>query len=97
MGEEEPIELRFDAFDLVSRMRRTMAKMRIHVAARAKKPRMAMTAIAQCGNDVPPKPDWTPGLPEGWALLADEADEADAIDADAKEDDDDMEEATESA
>jgi hypothetical protein len=73
-----------------------MRNMRIHVAARARKPRIVMTAIAQCGNDEPPKPDCTfPGPLEGWAL-ADEA-SAEAAEAADAEEEEAIEERTESA
>lgn len=100
MGDEELIELRLDDF-FRGRMRRMIRKTKTHMAARARKPSTAMTAIAQCGNDEPPKPDWTfPGPFEGCAPAAeadadaDAADEAEAMDKDEEEA---MEEATESA
>lgn len=73
--------------------------MRIQIAARARKPSTAMTAIAQCGNDESPKPDWIfPGLLDGWALAADaDTEDAEAEDAEAMDDEEAMDEATESA
>lgn len=49
MGESEPIEFLFELFLL--RTRASIQKARVHVEAIAKKPRMTMTAMAQCGKE----------------------------------------------
>lgn len=50
-------------------------------ATRARKPSTAMTAMAQCGKDEPPLPDWRPDEPEGDACKLDR--DAAAADDDA--------------
>lgn len=63
MGEAEFIELRLDSTSawFLRRMRRMMKKIRMQVAAMAKKPNTTITAMAQRGN-------WSFPLLKGWTL-----------------------------
>lgn len=59
-----------------------MQKARTHVEAMARKPRMTMTAMAQCGKDDDEAPDWTFGELDAEAAEAAEREEASAADSD---------------
>lgn len=95
MGDDEPIDPRLD--DSRLRIRRKRRKRRIQKVTRARNPSTVMTAMAQCGKEEPPLPDWRPDELEGDECKLDKEAAAADDDAAAAEAVDDIDETTQSA
>jgi hypothetical protein len=96
MGDDEPIEPRLDDASRL-RIRRKRRKRRIQKVTRARNPSTVMTAMAQCGKEEPPLPDWRPDVLDGDECKLDREAAATDDDAAAAEAVDAIEETTQSA